>query len=328
MTNRAPTPLELGCADPNNPCMIDNFLVPDPPLKQVVGKTFELGFRGTNASQFVWPNGASCNGRRGSSAPRSPTTSCRCRARLPASAITPMSGRRCARARSSASSGPATGGRLTPTTPISTPSISRPSWSRRRTIRWPTRTANIPITNGTPIAGIPKNTLKVGVDYAVTDKWHIGADMVAASGQVIFGNENGAVPQVPGYAIFGLHTSYQDRQAVADLWPRPEHFRSALLYRRRPCSTRRRCPMTAPDLTNPQTPRACEAFRHLRRSADHDVMLGARRRPLFSARAGLRRGSRRRANVGTCALRSISPRFRTRLPAFGRRLRPRGRIAI
>src|SRR3984957_3264944 len=25
MTNRAPTPLELGCADPNNPCIIDNF---------------------------------------------------------------------------------------------------------------------------------------------------------------------------------------------------------------------------------------------------------------------------------------------------------------
>ena len=51
--------------------------------------------------------------------------------------------------------------------------------------------------------------MKVGVDYAVTDKWKVGADMVAASGQVIFGNENGALPQVPGYAVFGLHTSYQ-----------------------------------------------------------------------------------------------------------------------
>ena len=49
MTNRAPTPLELGCADPNNPCIIDNFLVSDPKLKQVVGQSFELGFRGQNA---------------------------------------------------------------------------------------------------------------------------------------------------------------------------------------------------------------------------------------------------------------------------------------
>ena len=49
MTNRTPTPLELGCANPNNPCIIDNFLSSDPPLKQVVGNTFELGFRGQNA---------------------------------------------------------------------------------------------------------------------------------------------------------------------------------------------------------------------------------------------------------------------------------------
>ena len=96
---------------------------------------------------------------------------------------------------------------------------------------------NIPITNGTQIAGIPKNTVKVGVDYAVTDKWHVGADMVAASGQVIFGNENDALPQVPGYAVFGLHTSYQVGKQVPDLWLRPEYLRSALLYRLAHCST-------------------------------------------------------------------------------------------
>ena len=32
--NRAPTPLELGCADPAHPCMIDNFLIADPPLQR------------------------------------------------------------------------------------------------------------------------------------------------------------------------------------------------------------------------------------------------------------------------------------------------------
>src|SRR5215475_12623422 len=44
--NRAPTPLELGCSDPNRPCLIDTFLVSDPPLKQVVAHTFEAGLRG------------------------------------------------------------------------------------------------------------------------------------------------------------------------------------------------------------------------------------------------------------------------------------------
>ena len=43
----------------------------------------------------------------------------------------------------------------------------------------------------------------------MTPNWKVGGDMVAASGQVIFGNENGALPQVPGYAVFGVHTSYQ-----------------------------------------------------------------------------------------------------------------------
>jgi iron complex outermembrane receptor protein len=44
--NRAPTPLELGCSDPAIPCQIDNFLIADPPLKQVVSHTWEAGLRG------------------------------------------------------------------------------------------------------------------------------------------------------------------------------------------------------------------------------------------------------------------------------------------
>jgi outer membrane receptor protein involved in Fe transport len=46
--NRAPTPLELGCADPVHPCVIASFLVSDPPLKQVVARTLEAGLRGTH----------------------------------------------------------------------------------------------------------------------------------------------------------------------------------------------------------------------------------------------------------------------------------------
>ena len=46
-SNRAPTPLELGCSSPTNPCIIDNFLIADPPLKQVVSHTYEAGVRGT-----------------------------------------------------------------------------------------------------------------------------------------------------------------------------------------------------------------------------------------------------------------------------------------
>ncbi|MGH8549355.1 MAG: TonB-dependent receptor domain-containing protein [Methylococcales bacterium] len=43
---RAPTPIELSCADPNAPCSLPNSFTSDPPLKPVVSKTFEAGLRG------------------------------------------------------------------------------------------------------------------------------------------------------------------------------------------------------------------------------------------------------------------------------------------
>lgn len=49
--NRAPTSIELGCADPNNPCSLPNALSSDPPLSQVVTRTWEAGIRG-KSEQF------------------------------------------------------------------------------------------------------------------------------------------------------------------------------------------------------------------------------------------------------------------------------------
>ena len=43
---RAPTPMELSCADPQAPCKLPNSFLSDPPLQQVVAKTWEGGFRG------------------------------------------------------------------------------------------------------------------------------------------------------------------------------------------------------------------------------------------------------------------------------------------
>lgn len=45
-TNRTPTPAELSCADPEAPCSLANFFIADPPLRQVVARTFELGASG------------------------------------------------------------------------------------------------------------------------------------------------------------------------------------------------------------------------------------------------------------------------------------------
>jgi len=52
--NRAPSPIELGCADPANPCTLPNALAADPFLKQVVAKTIEFGLRGNQGNALNW----------------------------------------------------------------------------------------------------------------------------------------------------------------------------------------------------------------------------------------------------------------------------------
>jgi len=44
---RAPTPIELTCASPTDPCRLPNAFVSDPPLAQVVARTVDLGARGS-----------------------------------------------------------------------------------------------------------------------------------------------------------------------------------------------------------------------------------------------------------------------------------------
>jgi outer membrane receptor protein involved in Fe transport len=51
-SNRAPTVIELGCADPANPCQLPTGLQADPFLKQVVAQTLEAGMRWTNANNY------------------------------------------------------------------------------------------------------------------------------------------------------------------------------------------------------------------------------------------------------------------------------------
>ena len=56
-SSRAPTSIELGCADPANPCKLPNAMAGDPPLKQVVTKSWEAGFRGAYSQDTQWTAG-------------------------------------------------------------------------------------------------------------------------------------------------------------------------------------------------------------------------------------------------------------------------------
>jgi outer membrane receptor protein involved in Fe transport len=51
---RAPTAIELTCADPEAPCKLPNDFLADPPLEQVVSKTAETGARGLIDGVWRW----------------------------------------------------------------------------------------------------------------------------------------------------------------------------------------------------------------------------------------------------------------------------------
>lgn len=51
---RAPTSMELGCANPHVPCKLPNAMAGDPPLEKVVAKTFEAGMRGNLSQDVKW----------------------------------------------------------------------------------------------------------------------------------------------------------------------------------------------------------------------------------------------------------------------------------
>ena len=51
---RAPTSMELGCANPAVPCKLPNAMAGDPPLHKVVAKTFEVGARGELTKSIGW----------------------------------------------------------------------------------------------------------------------------------------------------------------------------------------------------------------------------------------------------------------------------------
>ena len=55
--SRTPTAIELGCANPAEPCNLPNAMVSDPPLKQVVTRTLEAGARGKLENNLRWSVG-------------------------------------------------------------------------------------------------------------------------------------------------------------------------------------------------------------------------------------------------------------------------------
>ena len=63
---------------------------------------------------------------------------------------------------------------------------------------------------GNRLPGMPVHQLKASAYYKVTDKWTVGATLLAAaSSQYLFGDEANLTPPLPGYVTLGASTNYK-----------------------------------------------------------------------------------------------------------------------
>jgi outer membrane receptor protein involved in Fe transport len=68
---------------------------------------------------------------------------------------------------------------------------------------------NVQIVPGNRIPAIPRNRIKAGIDYSVTDAFKVGADALFVGSQYFVGDESNQAQKLPSYAVFNLHASYQ-----------------------------------------------------------------------------------------------------------------------
>jgi outer membrane receptor protein involved in Fe transport len=202
--NRAPTPLELGCADPAHPCIIAAFLVSDPPLKQVISQTLEGGFRGSqdlSVGTLGWKFGVfrtentddilaipspvlqgfgyfqNVGSTRRQGIEAEVTLKSKVFEFFASYALVDARFLDALQVGSNSPFADANG--------------------------------NVQILPGNVIPAIPRNRVKASIDYRVTDAFKVGGDALWVSSQYFVGDESNQFPKLPGYAVFNLHASYQ-----------------------------------------------------------------------------------------------------------------------
>src|SRR5207302_8192996 len=68
---------------------------------------------------------------------------------------------------------------------------------------------NVQILPGNRIPAIPRNRIKAGIDYSVTEAFKVGGDALFVGSQYFVGDESNQAQRLSSYAVFNLHASYQ-----------------------------------------------------------------------------------------------------------------------
>lgn len=223
--SRAPSSIELGCADPANPCKLPNSMAGDPPLKQVVTTTLEAGLRGGKASGVLWNIGIFRSDNRDDLLFVADDTSgfgyFKNFGKTRRQGLEMGASAKVAR-------GFTLGANLTylDATYRSHEEVNGSSNSSNDSAEsgFPGVDGTIDIRPGDRIPLVPREILKVFADWQVTPSWSLGLDMQAIGGSVARGNENGqhqadgvyylGSGRNPGYAVFNLNTEVQPSKGV------------------------------------------------------------------------------------------------------------------
>ncbi|HEY0439730.1 MAG TPA: TonB-dependent receptor [Xanthobacteraceae bacterium] len=203
-SNRAPTPLELGCANRDRPCLLEGFVVSDPPLKQVVSKTYELGLRGNFAAgsgRLDWKAGLFRTDAFDDILPLSSTIPGRgyfqnvpgTRRQGIEAGVQYQSAQWLAYANYSFLD-------ATYRFEADLPSPHNPLADAD---------GNVHVVPGTRIPVLPRHQFKAGAEYAVTPEWRVGADLLAVGSRTFFGDHTNQNEKLPPYVVVNVRTSYQ-----------------------------------------------------------------------------------------------------------------------
>jgi outer membrane receptor protein involved in Fe transport len=210
-SNRAPTPLELACANPDRPCLLPNSLVADPPLKQVVARTYEAGFRGTVPDVYA---GGLLNYKLG--AFRTDLTNDILQVAVPGNAArgyfvnVPATQRQGIEV-----SGEYVGERLSL---YANYALIDATFQFNGQLSSPNNLLSnnglITIRPGNKLPLIPEHQIKAGFNYAVTPFWTFGMNMQAFSSSYYRGDESNLNRKLPAYFTANLNTSFQITENV------------------------------------------------------------------------------------------------------------------
>ena len=208
-TNRAPTPLELGCSDPDKPCLLENSLVSDPPLRQVISRTFEAGTRGSadlktlsiswTASAFTTDNTddivslASNLSGRGyyANVPKTRRRGFETQLNFDTAKWSAFLGYSVVNATYEFA-----GTLASPNNPVADAN------------------GDIQIQPGDHLGGIPAQRAKAGADLKVTPKLTLGFDTQYTGSQYVVGDEGNDNPKLPGYWTADARVDYAITEKV------------------------------------------------------------------------------------------------------------------